>query len=87
MTNKRRRDTTQQDILSGVYRHYKGEYYLVLGLARHSETDEKFVVYVPLYTREGPRMSVRPVAMFFEEVEVGSVKQPRFRYIGSEMPG
>lgn len=74
-----------RDILAGVYQHYKGEYYLVLGLAHHSETEEKLVVYIPLYLREGPRMAVRPVDMFFEEVEIEGVKQPRFKYLGSEI--
>ncbi|HYK08543.1 MAG TPA: DUF1653 domain-containing protein [Candidatus Eisenbacteria bacterium] len=74
------------DVLSGVYKHYKGKFYLVLGVARHTETEEKFVVYVPLYAREGPRMSLRPFEMFFEDVEVNGKKQKRFEYIGSEMP-
>ncbi len=76
----------ERDILAGVYQHYKGQYYLLLGLAHHSETGEQLIVYVPLYTREGPRMAVRPADMFFEEVEVEGLKQPRFKYIGSEMP-
>ena len=75
-----------KDILAGVYQHYKGQYYLVLGLAHHSETEEKLVVYIPLYVRKGPRMSVRPLEMFFEEVEVEGIRKPRFKYIGSEMP-
>jgi hypothetical protein len=75
------------DVRAGVYRHYRGEYYLVLGLAHHSETMETFVVYVPLYVREGPRMAVRPAKMFFGRVE----EEPghmvlRFEYIGAEMP-
>ena len=75
-----------KEIKAGIYQHYKGKFYLVLGLARHSETDEVFVVYVPLYVREGPRMSVRPYEMFFEEVEHNGKKQKRFAYIGAEMP-
>ncbi len=74
------------DLLSGIYQHFKGEYYLVLGVARHSETEEKFVVYVPLYLREGPRISVRPLEMFLDEVERDGKKMPRFKYIGTEMP-
>lgn len=75
-----------KDVLSGVYKHYKGKYYLVLGVGRHTETEEHFVIYVPLYTREGPRMSLRPLTMFFEDVVVDGKKQPRFAYVGSEMP-
>ena len=77
----------QGDILAGVYQHYKGQYYLVLGLAHHSETEESMVVYVPLYVREGPRMAVRPAEMFFETVEwPDGQRRPRFRYIGAAMP-
>ena len=75
-----------QDIKAGVYQHYKGKFYLALGLARHSETEEIFVLYVPLYASRGVRMFVRPQEMFFEEVVVNGKKQPRFAYIGPEMP-
>lgn len=74
------------DIKAGVYRHFKGKYYLVLGLARHSETEEKFVVYVPLYPLKGPRITVRPYDMFFETIERDGQKQQRFIYIGTELP-
>lgn len=77
-----------KDILSGVYRHYKGGLYLILGAARHTETDEKLIAYIPLYTREdhkGPRIQVRPLEMFFEEVEFEGKKVPRFKYLGSEL--
>lgn len=76
-----------QELKFGVYRHYKGEYYLVLGLAHHSETQERLVVYVPLYVREGPRLAVRPLEMFLEDVEIDGKTIPRFTYIGQEMPG
>ena len=77
-----------KDILSGVYQHYKGGLYQVLGVARHTETDEKLILYIPLYTRsdhKGPRFQVRPLTMFFEEVEVEGQKVPRFKYLGSEL--
>lgn len=60
----------------GRYRHYKGNYYEVIGTARHSETDEPMVVYRPLYGEGG--LWVRPEAMFLEQVEVDGVLQPRF---------
>ena len=50
----------------GRYRHYKGNFYEVLGVARHSETDEELVVYRALYGEGG--LWVRPKAMFLEEV-------------------
>ena len=61
---------------AGRYRHYKGGEYEVLAVARHSETQEPLVVYRPLYNDSG--WWVRPHAMFFEEVDVGGVRQPRF---------
>ncbi|SCK25874.1 DUF1653 domain-containing protein [Vogesella sp. LIG4] len=62
---------------SGRYQHYKGNFYEVLGVARHSETDELLVVYRPLYGEMG--LWVRPLAMFVEQVEVNGSLQPRFR--------
>jgi len=60
----------------GRYRHYKGNYYEVIGTARHSETDERLVVYRPLYGERG--LWVRPEAMFQEEVSVEGRSVPRF---------
>jgi hypothetical protein len=65
----------------GRYRHYKGNEYTVLGVARHSETEERFVVYRQEYgARE---LWVRPLSMFAESVEVGGRTVPRFERIGS----
>lgn len=48
---------------AGIYKHYKGGFYQVLGVARHSETDEAMVVYVALDpTKPGPRLCVRPLS-------------------------
>jgi len=71
---------------SGVYLHYSGLIVLVLGAARHSETEEKYVAYVPLGVKEKSRIVVRPYKMFFENVLVDNKKQPRFRYLGEEVP-
>ena len=60
----------------GHYRHYKGGNYRLLGVVRHSETLEPLVLYRPLYNQSGDW--VRPYAMFFEEVVIDGVKQPRF---------
>lgn len=63
----------------GKCRHYKGKDYEVLGVARHSETLEELVVYRALY---GSRdIWVRPLPMFFEEVEIGGKKVARFSYV------
>jgi hypothetical protein len=50
----------------GRYRHYKGNFYEVLGVALHTETEEELVVYRALYGEGG--LWVRPKAMFLEEV-------------------
>jgi hypothetical protein len=64
----------------GRYRHYKGNHYTVLGVARHSETEEELVVYRQEY---GDRsLWVRPLAMFLEEVKIDGQSVPRFTYVG-----
>ena len=69
-------------VLPGVYRHYKGQQYEVLGIARHSETEEEFVVYRALYGDRG--LWIRPLAMFTESVEKGGVSVPRFSRIDKQ---
>ena len=64
----------------GKYRHFKGMEYDVIGLARHSETEEPLVVYRALYGEGG--LWVRPLAMWNEEVNREDYKGPRFIYIG-----
>ncbi len=66
-------------IVPGRYRHYKGGEYEVLGVARHSETEEEYVLYRPLYGRR--ELWVRPAAMFAESVIVDGRAQPRFELI------
>jgi hypothetical protein len=60
----------------GRYRHYKGNEYEVIGVARHSETHEMMVVYRPLYGEGG--LWVRPAAMFAENVLISGKREPRF---------
>src|ERR1700752_4663280 len=71
---------------AGVYRHYKGLLVLVLGVARHSETEEKLVAYVPLGVSTKPRITVRPYAMFFETMQVGNTLVRRFEFVGEAVP-
>jgi hypothetical protein len=76
-----------ESLSCGIYQHYKGRKYLVLGVARHTETGELMAVYVPLYEladNEGVQMAVRPLKMFREQVEVGSTTRPRFRFVGED---
>jgi len=65
-------------IKNGRYRHYKGNYYEVIGVARHSETEEELVVYIPQYGSGG--LWVRPLDMFTESVEIEGERVPRFAY-------
>ena len=68
-----------------MYKHFKGGYYQVLGVAKHSETLEEFVVYIHLGADSFGRTNglwVRPMSMFMEMVTVGNKKVPRFGYIG-----
>ncbi|HEV3344551.1 MAG TPA: DUF1653 domain-containing protein [Pirellulales bacterium] len=69
-------------IQPGRYRHYKGKEYVVLGVARHSETEEELVVYRQDYGDRG--LWCRPRRMFEETVDVAGQAVPRFRYLGLE---
>ncbi len=74
-----------KDIKLGKYRHYKGKEYEVIGVARHSESLQRVVVYRTLYqTPEFGKNSlwVLPVAEFLEQVTVNGQKAPRFAYLG-----
>lgn len=63
----------------GKYRHYKGYDYQLLHIAQHSETDELFAVYQPLYGESS--VWVRPLEMFMESVTVEGKVVPRFCYM------
>ena len=66
-------------IQAGLYRHYKGNTYQVIGIAKHSETEEQLVVYRALYGECG--LWVRPLEMFHGTVLVGGKSVPRFELI------
>ena len=70
----------QYPVRPGRYRHFKGNEYQVLGVARHSETEEELVVYRTLYGDHD--LWVRPAAMWNEHVERDGYSGPRFTYIG-----
>ncbi len=69
-----------EDIKLGRYRHFKGNEYEVLGIARHSETEEEMVIYRALYGEGG--LWVRPASMWNETVERDGKTFKRFTYIG-----
>lgn len=68
-----------EDIRKGKYRHFKGNEYLVLGVAKHSENLEEFVVYCSV--TDAAQLWIRPKGMFFEKVKVGDQEVPRFKFM------
>ena len=58
--------------LKGIYKHYKGNLYIVEDIANHSETLEKMVVYRALYGDN--KLWVRPLSMFFDVVNKNNQK-------------
>ncbi len=68
------------ELKKGRYSHYKGGYYEVLDVGRHSETQEWMVIYKTLYGDFSTW--IRPYEMFIEELEVEGVMVKRFEYIG-----
>jgi hypothetical protein len=72
-------------ITPGIYEHYKGNRYQVLGVGRHTEIDEYFVVYAPLYEHKGqPEIWLRPYAMFTETINIDGKIVSRFKRISDE---
>ena len=71
-----------QNFKIGIYEHFKGNRYEVIGIARHSETLEELVVYRALYGNND--LWVRPLSMFLEEVEYNGQKVLRFKKIKNE---
>jgi hypothetical protein len=65
----------------GKYKHFKGNFYRVLGTALQTESREELVIYEPLYDTD-VQLFARPLAMFTDEVEVDGKKIKRFEYTG-----
>lgn len=75
-----------QGIPKGIYEHYKGNRYEVLGTVFHTEDREELVLYKALYKGDFPEgtLWVRPLAMFKETVRVDGREIPRFRFTGGK---
>ena len=69
------------NIEPGIYEHYKGKKYFVLGLSRNTETGEVCVVYRPLYETDWPQLVHRNAAMFLENVTIDGKQLPRFKRV------
>lgn len=65
----------------GFYKHYKGNIYEVIGIAKHSETLEELVVYKATYQKDGENLWVRPKVMFEEIIKINGVEVKRFEKI------
>lgn len=70
-------------VIGGFYQHYKGNQYKVIGVARHSETLERLVVYKACYGNE--ELWVRPYDMFCESITINGMAVERFKYLGDEL--
>ena len=76
------------DLRAGIYEHYEGGPYLVLGVARNDDTGEPLVVYVRLYERAaGIPMAARPFDFFVATVNHDGSSVPCFRWLGDHDPG
>lgn len=73
--------TNDMDIKKGVYQHYKGNRYRVLGTAFSQPSDEMVILYQPLYECEYEYFT-RPLAEFMASVTIENKEMPRFTYIG-----
>ncbi|MDX2001935.1 MAG: DUF1653 domain-containing protein [Chitinophagales bacterium] len=71
------------DLQIGIYEHYKGKRYEVMGTALHSESLEPLVIYRSLYETQYPygQLWVRPLAMFMETVLMNGDQVPRFKFL------
>ena len=72
------------DVKLGKYKHYKGNMYNVIGIGRHSETLEEFVIYQALYNSKEfgkDQIWIRPKKMFLENVIINGKEIPRFEFL------
>jgi hypothetical protein len=68
-----------KSLARGIYKHYSGKTYQVLGIGRHSETLEEYVIYKALY--DDGDLWIRPLSLFCECVEIDGKDVPRFSLV------
>jgi cyclomaltodextrinase len=71
-------------VKKGIYKHFKRGKYKVLGVGKHSETLEDYVIYEALYKNELSKLWVRPINLFTDYKEIDGKKVKRFEYIGKK---
>jgi len=73
---------SKEEFKPGIYKHFKGNLFLALFLAKHSETEEDLVIYVDLYENKSGQIWARPLDMFldYKELEDGT-KVKRFKFV------
>lgn len=73
-----------EQLQPGIYQHFKGNKYRLLGVGKHSETLEPMVVYEALYENPEGRLWVRPLSLFVEVIDKPEInyRGPRFVYVG-----
>jgi hypothetical protein len=67
----------------GLYQHYKGKKYLVIGVAEENPTEVAHVIYICLYDNELSAMWARPLTMFMGDITVDGVVMPRFKLLAT----
>jgi hypothetical protein len=67
----------------GIYKHYKGNLYQVIGIASHTETGEEMIVYQALYDKY--QLWIRPKIMFCEQITYNNQNVYRFVFIGNPL--
>ncbi|ASD64874.1 DUF1653 domain-containing protein [Bdellovibrio bacteriovorus] len=75
------KETTHDIVAGGIYQHYSGKQYRVIGVGRHSESLDEMVFYESLYNNSVGRLWCRPLPMWNEIVEVDGQKVPRFKFL------
>lgn len=73
-------------VIPGIYRHFKGRSYLVLGVIENTDTGGSMVLYQAYYEDSQPVTSVKSVATFTEEIVMDNIRVPRFQFVETYTP-